>query len=357
VDLGLTIHMAYGQQRTGQEMQAAPAETAAITGRGPQQLMRNQRRFGPQQSPRPTVRNTVTNNNPTHLLIMRRFGVAFSSVGRPLVRGRHLVRWGSNSEHPLQAADYGRLLAGFRKQNNSKDAVKLLNNIPAHVRNTSHFNATIDACGTDPKNWARTVSIIDSMMKDDELPQPDQATYQKTIVACGRAGQWEKALELLNQMQEQPVGGKPGLDTWNATISACAKAGKWRVALTLLESMERSSEHPSPDIYTINSVISACARGKEVNTALELLSSMRGGADGGADGGAAGAGSTSVAVLRFQKVHADIISFNSAMSACAKSGQWRKAVSLLSHLENSAEGNRAPNSPPPLLHCCTASCA
>jgi pentatricopeptide repeat domain-containing protein 1 len=246
------------------------------------------------------------------------------------------VRWQSTLvKPPLQAIEYSKLLVGFRETNKPQEALRLLKEIPRAVRDAGHFNTTIGALGKDPKNWKQTLAIMNTMLIDDEWPQPDQVTYSTTILACGRAGQWAKAIQLLNQMIEQRSGERPELilRAYNATISACAKAGQWREALNLLQTMEQQG--PKPGIVTINSVISACARGGEVGTALGLLSSMNGGSGTAASDGVSDSESRLLeqAASRFEGVSADVVSFNTAMGGCVRSGQWKEASQLLEVME------------------------
>ena len=79
---------------------------------------------------------------------------------------------------------------------------------------------------------------------------------------------------------------------------------QWRRATQLLELMEEL-EVPKT-VVTYNTVISACARSREVGMAKNLLSKMK-----------------------KEGIRPDEVSFNSVIGACASTARWKDALALL----------------------------
>merc|ERR1711904_202411 len=79
-------------------------------------------------------------------------------------------------------------------------------------------------------------------------------------------------------------------------------------ALSLLHQMRECGV--TPDVISFNAAISACEKGGQWEQALALLDKMR----------------------KNGVTPPDVISFNAAISACGKGGQWRRAVSLLDEM-------------------------
>jgi pentatricopeptide repeat domain-containing protein 1 len=87
-------------------------------------------------------------------------------------------------------------------------------------------------------------------------------------------------------------------------ISVLSKKLQWRRAIQLLELMEELEIQKT--IITYNTVISACARSREVGMAKNLLSKMR-----------------------KEGIRPDEVSFNSVIGACANTARWKDALAVL----------------------------
>ncbi|CAM9153084.1 unnamed protein product, partial [Scytosiphon promiscuus] len=100
------------------------------------------------------------------------------------------------------------------------------------------------------------------------------------VDACGKAGRRSEALALLGHMRSDGV--RPDTTCYNACINACSVAVDWTTALRLLQEMKdavsirgEAAAAPPPDVVSYASAITACARAKRVNEALDLLAELR----------------------------------------------------------------------------------
>lgn len=78
----------------------------------------------------------------------------------------------------------------------------------------------------------------------------------------------------------------------------------WRRAIQLLDLMKEMDVPKT--VVTYNTVISACARSREVGMAKNLLSQMR-----------------------KEGIRPDVVSFNSVIGACASTSRWKDALAVL----------------------------
>jgi len=76
-----------------------------------------------------------------------------------------------------------------------------------------------------------------------------------------RSGQWQAALDLLAQMSK--IGLIPGVEASSAAITACGEAGQPKEALKLLDDMKQQSSTP-PNEITYNAAMTACAKSYQV---------------------------------------------------------------------------------------------
>ena len=144
-------------------------------------------------------------------------------------------------------------------------------------------------------------------MKDSSNVQPSLATYTSVITCCARGGQWAKALELLNESTFR--GFELTSTVFNACISACEKGRQLEKAVEVLRQMD-SLRIPA-NAVTYNSIISACekvsAKSEIVNAFLDEMSSRH--------------------------IDPDVITFNAAISAYGKAGDWKRAEAAFRLME------------------------
>eukprot|EP00929_Paragymnodinium_shiwhaense_P114529 TRINITY_DN8297_c2_g1_i2.p1 TRINITY_DN8297_c2_g1~~TRINITY_DN8297_c2_g1_i2.p1 ORF type:complete len:413 (+),score=90.46 TRINITY_DN8297_c2_g1_i2:106-1344(+) len=127
------------------------------------------------------------------------------------------------------------------------------------------------------------------------------------VAGLGRRRQWQAALQLFNEACERPGGPPPDLPLYGAALAACERSSRWTLALDVLRRLQ--SGGLQPDALSLNVCVSACSKG-------------------------AGGWPAAVALL-FEKLQeagvgnmVDIVSFNAAITACQRGGQWELALSI-----------------------------
>lgn len=142
---------------------------------------------------------------------------------------------------------------------------------------------------------APSFAVVSHLTSVRSVPHP--AATPHAVDACGKAGRQREALALLVHMREDGV--QADTVVYNAAIDACSVAVDWEAALQLLQEMKDGvaaaaaaaaaadapgtgargttgvAAHPPPDVVSYSSAITACARAKRVDEALELLSELR----------------------------------------------------------------------------------
>ncbi|CAM9959516.1 unnamed protein product, partial [Ectocarpus sp. 8 AP-2014] len=217
------------------------------------------------------------------------------------------------------------------------------------------------------------------------VPRPDAYSFASAITACGDVGRADVALELLRKMKS--AGAEPNVVVFNAVIRAVSRgimgpafgatperagvtaagedesaagdgyaaAGRgeggekrgrdsWRRAYFLLVEMREAGL--TPEVKTYNTVLAVCQRAEAWEGALEVLEEMKSGTakrparSGPRDRDASAHGAAVSSWIEESAPPPDLVSFNTAMGACGKAGQWEKALSLL---EEIADSGFAPN--------------
>lgn len=167
--------------------------------------------------------------------------------------------------------------------------------------------------------------------------------------ACGKAGRQREALALLGNMHEDGV--QADTVVYNAAIDACSVAVDWEAALQLLQGMKdgvaaaaaadaagtvgRSTTgvaaFPPPDVVSYSSAITACARAKRVDEALNLLSELRFNEAQAAAAAVRGGRSTG----RRPRVGLpvpNLVAYSAGLFACLKAGDVARGAELLDEM-------------------------
>lgn len=216
------------------------------------------------------------------------------------------------------------------------------------------------------------------------LPAPDVYSFTSAITACGAAGQANRALQLLHEMEA--AGVPPSVVPYNAAIAAVGRcvnrrplqestgesgtdnAGSrqsasesgdniantdtadevvaprqkpWECARALLGEMRAAGITPNTVSY--NTVLAACQRAGAWQGALEVLEEMKQGIVVASGRSASGAGrnpssfysrSAEVVVGAVSTPSPDLFSFNTAIGACGRAGQWKEALVILDEISS-----------------------
>ena len=100
--------------------------------------------------------------------------------------------------------------------------------------------------------------------------QPNTATFNSLIDACGRANKIDHAFALFEHMQS--LGVPANAATFSTLISVCATSGELDRALVVLQHM--SAAHIMPEASTYAALILACGRVQRLDCAFELFGLM-----------------------------------------------------------------------------------
>ena len=91
-------------------------------------------------------------------------------------------------------------------------------------------------------------------------------------------------------------------------------------------------------MWSVNTLINAYGKAGEWQASLDLLNSMRCAGAGAADGSPINNNNNNNSKAR-RPVQPDVVSFNAAITACERGGQWEKAVELLRSMQTATSGN------------------
>lgn len=172
-----------------------------------------------------------------------------------------------------------------------------------------HFNVVISTLASARPNpeWERALMFLEEMHAVGL--RPDAFSYSAAISACSRAGQVERALAVFKQCSadhEEP----PNSIVFNAVLAACQRGGAaWRAQLlALFASM--SAHGVQPDAWAHSAAIDALSKTGQWKRALSLVDELE------AVGAAGG------------PVRPDSHVYGAAMRACTRVGQWQNVIKL-----------------------------
>ena len=203
--------------------------------------------------------------------------------------------------------------------------------------------------------------------------RPDASTLLAALNVCAANGDWRRAETLLADCLPSGGGGSSsggrrpwtaevvvGEEHFGALITACARGGAWVRALELLgeEQLRNQPQQPlsaspeasaspelsvatmrasglRPSLVCYNAVLDALAKASQADLALALLARMT----------AKGAGEEEAEEVReeggeqqqqsdeLRRPRPDVVSFSTAIAACAAAGDWRGAVRTLEGMQ------------------------
>jgi len=176
---------------------------------------------------------------------------------------------------------------------------------------TAHSYEMIAAGFARRGRW-RDASRVLLTMEEACSENPSLNVYQTVLASLARARQPREMDALLTSMRRRGV--RPAVSTYNSLLKICAsdRVPRWREALSLLSQCQREPG-VDPDIITYTTAMRACARGGRAGKAMELFGAAR-------DMG----------------LKLDVYIYTTAMDACAKGGgtRWKKALSLMDEMRD-----------------------
>ena len=118
-----------------------------------------------------------------------------------------------------------------------------------------------------------------------------------------------QALDTVVERRQRIEGYRLCRTTYAKLISCLTKAGRPYIARLWFNIPQRHGV--ATDIVAYNTAIHACAKSQQWQRALQLMEDMQG-----------------------KGVPADTITYNTAISACAKGGQWQRALQLMGDMQS-----------------------
>ena len=135
----------------------------------------------------------------------------------------------------------------------------------------------------------------------------DVVTHSVAVSASQKQTRWQSGLCIWDIEH----GRQAATTTSNSALVGCADAGRWQEAVYFTCSLGRkNSKRLQPDVVSYNTSLSACAKSFYWQYSLLLLS-----------------------ILVMLRERPTTISYNSAISACEGLGEWMQAVHLLATAE------------------------
>ncbi|CAJ1335870.1 unnamed protein product [Effrenium voratum] len=225
------------------------------------------------------------------------------------------------------------------------------------------YNSVISAC--EGPQWPLALHFLRAMRR--QTLQPTVVTYNTVMAACPNsalgllqtmqgevlepdvisygsaisAGDWHLALHLLSSMLRSQL--VPDIVCYNSVMTACTQCSRWPEALALLGLCQKSSTQK--DAVTFNAAISCCEASGQWHLALHFFGqALEAGQVTAVTYNAAIAACSSRWDLGLQLLHAmevasfspDVVSFGSAISACAQQSLWTSALHLLTRMPHRA---------------------
>jgi len=222
--------------------------------------------------------------------------------------------------------------------------------------NLSCYNIAVGACSRAGQ-WTRALSLLCGMVQVAVTPDiisynsamnarrqwkfclallteilsarlwPDAISYGSAIAACKEASQWRRVVAMMCQA----LRGCVSLQThvYNMVLAVCHEGERWADAIALFFKMRRDECGRGADIVSYNTAVSIAESSNEWRLAVDILF------------GLLTSRATEVSAHKrialsesspLAPVVADAFTFNAAISACGRGGQWPIALELLSRM-------------------------
>ena len=176
--------------------------------------------------------------------------------------------------------------------------------INSNLPTTKLMNLAIDACArARPTRLTTAVKIFNEGTVEHKL-KPNVFSFGALMSTCARARNVSKALKLLSIMEEK-YGVKPNAVIYGTAISACERSSPVRYS-TALNLLDEACNNPTIALSPIlfNTAMSACARAGEWQQAITVFNSMQ----------------------SKYGVRPDEISYATVMAACERCGKWEEVL-------------------------------
>lgn len=202
---------------------------------------------------------------------------------------------------PLMAHSVAGFSARVTKPKQSKPAQHQIEDLSYRLLSLSRSGKAAEAIELYYDAWT-TVNV-----------RPSTRTMNNAIGACARPfkPRQKEAFDIFKHGLEN--GLQPNVYTFGSLMSVCAKQGNVKKCKNLLKEMKGYGIKPNAVIYS--TAISACERCSPPRSELAIELLRESVCEGTMDG------------------FMNIVGYNSAISVCARAGEWRQACQLLNEME------------------------
>jgi len=204
--------------------------------------------------------------------------------------------------------------------------------------NTFTFNSLLNVC-VEKRDLDRGMEVL-ALMRQHQVV-PNTSTFNSLASLCAKTGNAAKGLELLATMKT--TGVSPDNLTFTSLIAACrardtegndaadtdestgdstaaqaresAASPPLEQALSLLDRMQREF-NVAPDNITLMTLMSVCLRSRRLGYALRAY------------------GQAKAELARNRALQLDKENYYELVNLCAKNGQWRRGLEIVSDMEN-----------------------
>eukprot|EP00435_Cladocopium_sp_Y103_P071181 s103_g36.t3 len=191
-----------------------------------------------------------------------------------------------------------------------------------------------------PAQWR--VGLRIRVVARESYLEPNVAVMNATLGALGSGSQWAYVLQLLMQMSQERL--TPNTISLNTALRACADAGQWRLAVAtfaLFKELELKTTNISHT--SLMGALANATRWQEARLPGHGSKQGFGGEDFRSFSimlmglmGVCGSCEAIDELMRLDRlpdVHADLIAYNAALTACSRSASSSAALQLLKDLE------------------------
>jgi pentatricopeptide repeat protein len=201
--------------------------------------------------------------------------------------------------------------------------------------NTFTFNSLLNVC-VEKRDLDRGMEVL-ALMRQHQVV-PNTSTFNSLASLCAKTGNAAKGLELLATMKT--TGVSPDNLTFTSLIAACrardtegndaadtddstgdstaaqaTASPPLEQALSLLDRMQREF-NVAPDNITLMTLMSVCLRSRRLGYALRAY------------------GQVKAELARNRALQLDKENYYELVNLCAKNGQWRRGLEIVSDMEN-----------------------
>lgn len=160
------------------------------------------------------------------------------------------------------------------------------------------YGAASNSCGEVGNVWRKSAELLAEAMRRGI--QPNTIATNTVVNACEKMREWEQVSKCL--LAARHSGVPRDTISHNVATSAYGRGHQWELSLCFLGEVARTDGEGEPDVLSCNSAITACTNGQQWQQAAQVFRSMRPFAG-----------------------EPDVISFDASITSCSLGHQWEHA--------------------------------